>query len=302
MEFFAKVPAFIHTAWEGRMLFVHASSHEEALDRAASNTANWPPFLFGNIPEQTFIDAIPGLQGVAMDFDGTLTSGWSQWFFLQECMPSWYTLKQQRHREEYHRIMHTMTEEEALLYDEGWVRQNLQWFNNQGLGHKDFFRTGIRCPSRGGIHELFTLFKKRAIVSYGIDLCIRGFLSANTLSVEYIGATRLIFEDEHSGFTVEDMVVTGNKGQYLNRFLTTNELTGPQVLRIGDSWGDRHLFGKDSMNVIIFPPGEPEGDVQRGRREAIKKLWDTVPLIILAHDSFVPLAGYIGLVQSGDKP
>lgn len=255
------------------------------------------PSIIANYDDPEFHAGLKKAVAVIADFDGTLTKYGSHWYNLAHFMPDQYRQEQEDEREKYHLYGHTVSEEEAAIVDEEWVRSNVDWFTRAGLTEDQLKAAGGFCEPREGLQEFFNLFSKRAVVSYGIVPCIDHFFTRAEVRdrPHFIGATNVALNDGR--YSTEEIVTPSKKGIMADRFLAAHGLTSPEALRIGDSWGDRFLFRDDAVNIFMMPLDEPDEGTLNGRMRAIEKLWDQIPLNVLLHDSLSPLNAYIKNVR-----
>ncbi|MFA5945552.1 MAG: HAD family hydrolase [Patescibacteria group bacterium] len=278
------------------MFLRQVKTASEALELAGAEKEN-PAGLISNCQLDDMLFRLAQVRGLASDFDGTVTRILTHWHFLEKKLPEPHKEEKQRRRTQYQTAMHGVSEEQMLALEMALVVYSFELYSQAAFGPAEFTTAGIDCPPRAGMIRLFSLFQKKAFVSLGIKPSIQAFVQHFRLDVDDVYAAGVQYDDESGACQPTDIVVTGNKGECVKRFLASHGLPSAHVLRMGDSWGDRHLFGQDAPNVFLFPPNEPEDHVHNGRMKAIEQLWDKFPLIILADDTFYPLIRLIELAQ-----
>ncbi len=254
--------------------------------------------IISNRPAHEVLAHLALATAIAADFDGTLTNGHSHWTQLDHFLDPEGQKEQKARLDDYHTTMVGLDENALRVKDTENVAQGFAVYARAKFGPDHFRRGGALCPAREGIHNLLSHFKYRMVVSFGLGMSIEAFMTHHSLGVDRVIAGKVRFREEDGSCTAEDLVLTGNKGERLNAVLDEHGLKAHQVLRVGDSWGDRNLFHPHALNVFILPPGERDSHVQTGRVDAIKKFWGAFPMLILADDGFVPL---VELVEHARK-
>lgn len=251
-----------------------------------------------NRPAHEVLARLALATAIAADFDGTLTKSGSHWNQLDYMLDPEEQERAKERLDKYHGAMVGLSEDELHDLDRANIAHGFAVYARAKFGPDHFKRAGILSPAREGIRDLLARFEKRMVVSFGLGLSIEAFMTHHAIEVDRVIAGKVMFKDEDGSCVAEDLVITGNKGVRLGAVLDEHGLMAHQVLRVGDSWGDRNLFHRNALNVIMLPPNEPDPKVQTGRVEAIKKLWGVFPMLILADDSFTPL---VGLVEHARK-
>ena len=218
-------------------------------------------------------------RALAIDFDGTASLTTSHPYGLDRFLPAEVAAREQERRKLYTGLDLHNDDERWDVLESGWVTQAVETWVQAQLEEHHFVSAGQACSLRPGVDDLFALFEKRIVISFGFVDIIRHALVAHGLKSE-IGAMLLDFVEGRLTGGHGQIMTTARKHDHLQGFCGRHGLERGHVIAVGDTFGDRKLFRYGGVSVFMIPLTDGgELDLKPSRRKALELLWPYIDIV-----------------------